>query len=281
MWDEQSQHTRRRGHCVELEHRYGDNVHLIADPVAQSLLAQLCAVGTHQPRINRLVEALYRQLVVHAINQELPQVRARFDSRMKPLLAEAGHDPERGVIETRVLDRSAPVVSVDIARAGILPSLTCYNTLNELLDPAVVRQDHLIMSRAVGEDAHVTGAQISGDKIGGPIDGRVVFFPDPMGATGSSLATAIQYYKNTFEGQRARAWVTLNLIVTPEFIRRIQADHPEVIIYALRLDRGMSDEDVLRTVPGTHWERERGLNEHDYIVPGGGGFGEIMNNAWV
>ena len=26
---------------------------------------------------------------------------------------------------------------------------------------------------------------------------------------------------------------------------------------------------------------ERGLNDHQYIVPGAGGVGEILNNAWV
>ncbi|MGH7280580.1 MAG: uracil phosphoribosyltransferase, partial [Polyangiaceae bacterium] len=39
--------------------------------------------------------------------------------------------------------------------------------------------------------------------------------------------------------------------------------------------------DVLATVPGTRWEEERGLDEHQYIVPGAGGVGEILNNAWV
>ena len=43
----------------------------------------------------------------------------------------------------------------------------------------------------------------------------------------------------------------------------------------------MSPIDVLQTVPGTHWDKESGLNAHQYIVPGGGGFGELMNNALV
>jgi hypothetical protein len=38
---------------------------------------------------------------------------------------------------------------------------------------------------------------------------------------------------------------------------------------------------VLATVPGTHWAEEKGLDEHQYIVPGAGGVGEILNNAWV
>ena len=59
------------------------------------------------------------------------------------------------------------------------------------------------------------------------------------------------------------------------------AAHPDIVIYALRLDRGLSPADVLATVPGTRWDEERGLNDHQYIVPGAGGVGEILNNAWV
>jgi len=49
----------------------------------------------------------------------------------------------------------------------------------------------------------------------------------------------------------------------------------------MRLDRGLSPPDVLAAVPGERWDDERGLNEHQYIVPGGGGLGEVMNNAFV
>ena len=58
-------------------------------------------------------------------------------------------------------------------------------------------------------------------------------------------------------------------------------EHPGMVIFALRLDRGLSDEAVLRTVPGTFWDREKGINEKGYIVPGAGGLGEVMNNSWV
>jgi uracil phosphoribosyltransferase len=61
----------------------------------------------------------------------------------------------------------------------------------------------------------------------------------------------------------------------------MQKDHPDVIVYAARVDRGLSAPDVLDTVPGTRWEEERGLDDRQYIVPGGGGLGELMNNAWV
>jgi uracil phosphoribosyltransferase len=61
----------------------------------------------------------------------------------------------------------------------------------------------------------------------------------------------------------------------------VRRQHPDVIVYALRLDRGLSPVEVLTAVPGERWEEERGLNEHHYIVPGGGGLGEVINNAYV
>ena len=70
-------------------------------------------------------------------------------------------------------------------------------------------------------------------------------------------------------------------MATPEFIRNVHKEHPDAIIYALRLDRGLSPAKIMQTIPGTHWDEERGLDEHQYIVPGAGGVGEILNNAWV
>jgi uracil phosphoribosyltransferase len=87
-------------------------------------------------------------------------------------------------------------------------------------------------------------------------------------------------YKEKVPGTPRRI-LSLNLIVTPEFLRRISREHPDVVVYALRLDRGLSPPEVFGTVPGELWEKERGLDDRQYIVPGGGGFGEIMNNAYV
>ena len=58
-------------------------------------------------------------------------------------------------------------------------------------------------------------------------------------------------------------------------------EHPDLEIYAYRLDRGLSAPAILRSEAGTHPADERGLNDHQYIVPGAGGVGEILNNAWV
>ncbi len=136
------------------------------------------------------------------------------------------------------------------------------------------------MSRSTNEKGQVTGATWHDAKIGRDVEGRIILFPDPMGATGSSMISAISHYKNKLDGVPGRC-ITMHLIVTPEYVKNILAAHPEVIVYALRLDRGLSPADVLATVPGTRWNEERGLDEHQYIVPGAGGVGEILNNAWV
>lgn len=257
----------------ELEHRYGDQVHVLADPFLATRLARLCAEDSIQPQVNSIVRELYRDLVRAVIAREFPRLRLELRTRM------AEHS-EHGVLVVDGIDPATSVVTVDIARAGMLPSQVCFDVLVNLLEPSGVRQDHLVMARTTDAAGRVTGASIFGSKIGGPIEGRFVLFPDPMGATGTSLANAIDRYKEEIGGTPAR-WVTLNLIITPEFLRNVLQRHPEVRIYALRLDRGLSSPEVLQSVPGSRWDEECGLNEVQYIVPGAGGLGEVINNAFV
>lgn len=257
----------------ELRHRYGANVHLVGNPFLLSQLATLCAKGTVQPRINRLVALLYTDLVKMVINAELPRKMAAIPTRM------IDHTP-MGIYQGQVIDPEVRAITVNIARAGTLPSQVTFDLLNNILAPELVRQDHIIMSRMIDAAEKVVGSNIGGAKIGGDVDDAYLFFPDPMGATGGSLSTAIKLFKDKVNGKPKRI-LTLNLVVTPEYLRRMRADHPDVVVYAIRLDRGMSSPEVLSTEPGTHWDDERGLDERQYIVPGGGGFGEIMNNAYV
>jgi uracil phosphoribosyltransferase len=257
----------------EIEHRYGDGVHILDDPFLTTQLARLCAPQTQQPAFNQLVAMLYSSLIRTVINVEFPRVFTEQPTRMLAT-------NRNGVFRGYTVDTRTPTVVVDLARAGILPSQICFDTLNHVLDPQVVRQDHVIIARTVDASHTVTGAAISGSKIGGSADGCFVLFPDPMGATGNSLVTAMKSYTDGSLG-RPRKLVAMNLIVTPEFIRRLKSEFPDVAIYALRLDRGMSPPEVLTTMPGERWAEESGLDERQYIIPGGGGFGELMNNSWV
>jgi uracil phosphoribosyltransferase len=257
----------------EQKHFYGPGVHLVGSPYLLSLLARLSAKETQQPEVNTLVRTIYAELVTMAVNHEFPRKSVTVPTRM------IEHTP-KGLYQGEVLDPQVRAVSVNIARAGTLPSQVAYDLLNTILEPRLVRQDHLIMSRELDQASTVVGSNIGGAKIGGDIDDAFVVFPDPMGATGSSLSTAIKLYKTKVPGKPRRI-ICLNLIVTPEYIRRMVTDHPDVVIYSVRLDRGLSPDEVLNTAPGELWEKERGLDDHQYIVPGAGGMGEVMNNAYV
>lgn len=262
-----------RFRAPEIPHGYGAQVHLLDDPFAWTLLARACSPDTGQPDMGRLVRMLYEVLARAVFAAELPRARVDVPTRMVAAHPEAVY---RGL----ALSRVTKAVTVGIARAGTMPSQVVFELMNEVLDPALVRQDHLFMSRQTNESGEVVGATWHDAKIGRDVGDRYVLFPDPMGATGSSMISALTYYKTALEGRPARC-IAMHLIVTPEYISNVLQAHPDTVIYALRLDRGLSSAAALRQVPGSLAAEEKGLNSHQYIVPGAGGVGEILNNAWV
>jgi len=257
----------------EIEHVYGDQVHILSNPMAQTLLTRLSAPQTIQPELNNLVERLYGVLLESVVNHVFPREIVETETRMKEVLPQ-------GVLKGDVVKYDTPVISVDLARAGIYPSHFCFHVLNQFLNPSLLRQDHFYMQRKVDENEQVIGVDVTGSKVGGGQEKAVVLFPDPMGATGGSLSFAISHYKDNVPG-KAYKYVAMHLIVTPEYIKRMKKDHPEVEIFALRLDRGLSADHVLHSLPGTHADEEKGLSDLQYIVPGAGGVGEILNNSFV
>jgi uracil phosphoribosyltransferase len=257
----------------EISHRYGERVHILADPLSLTMLARACEKGAVQPEVNRLVGELYRGLVHDVVAAEFPRQRISVTTRM------IDHTPQ-GVWHGEAIRADTRAVVVALARAGLWPSQVTYDFLNQVLRPDGVRQDHLSLGRQVDADGRVTGAALGAAKIGGPVDGAMVLIPDPMGATGSTVSKVLGHYQAEVAGTAAKI-LALHLIVTPEYLRHVRANHPQVTVYALRLDRGLSPDDVLAAVPGERWDEERGLNDHHYIVPGGGGLGEVMNNSYV
>lgn len=257
----------------EIEHYYGPHVHFVNSSILQGLLAELCSPQTYQPRFSQLIETLYRQLLFHVIEKEFAVEAFSLDTRMTEF------HPGAKAQGTRV-SRKQKVICVDIARAGIQPSSVCYQQLHDFLPPENIRQDHIFASRTCAADQHVTGSLLSSVKIGGDKEESIVLFPDPMAATGSTLNATLNHYKSEVPGKWNKA-IAIHLIVTPEYLRNVQKSHPDLLIYAIRLDRGLSPQAILNSPFGLHWDQERGLNDTDYIVPGGGGFGEIMNNSFV
>lgn len=255
----------------ELQHPFGPNVHLLADVVLLTELAELSQPTTSVARVNRLVRDIYMGLVRYVVAAEFPHKNVSQPTRMI-------QHTERGVFVGDIIDRETNTVTVDVARAGTLASQVLFEFLGEVLNPARVRQDHIYMNRKVDQAGQVVGTTYTGSKIGGGVTNAMVLIPDPMGATGGSMARTVDIYKKDVEGPPAKI-IALHLIVTPEYVAYMQKHHPDVHVYAVRYDRGLSPLAVLSQPIGA--AGERGLNDHQYIVPGLGGLGELLNNSPV
>jgi uracil phosphoribosyltransferase len=254
----------------ELPHEYGEGVHILSDVLGLSLLSRLGHPSTIQPDFNRLLDRLYGILFDSVINHAFPRIDSEVETRMAEAVPGAAY---RG----QTIDPHTKVVLVGMARAGTLPAYQGFELFNDLLYSDGVRVDHVYMQRRTDKDGKVIGVDLGGSKFGGGVDKAVVLLPDPMGATGSSMSDAVGLVKS-LPGVPLDI-ISLNLIVTPEFIARVKKDHPRVRIYALRLDRGLSSEEALAGLPGAL--PEVGMNEVQYIVPGAGGLGELINNSHV
>lgn len=254
-------------------HHYGPQVRWLNSPLLQGQLAELCSASTHQPRINHLVANLYRQLLLEAMTDCF-----HTESFSEPTRMSTTHGNARSE-GTRIANKNRAVI-VNLARAGTLPSHLCYEMLHDFLPAENLRQDHLMAARLSDVRSQVTGTSFGGMKIGGDIERAHLLVPDPMGATGGTLISTLDHYRQNIPGTPA-SLIALHLIVTPEYLKRVLAAYSHIKIYTLRVDRGLSAPEILASPPGLHWDQETGLNDHGYIVPGGGGFGEIMNNSFV
>ena len=257
----------------QIEHQYGSNIHILKDPYLMTLLEKIGNPLTTQPLLTEYVKKAYHHLFIQIVSCIFERQKISTHTRM------ITHHPE-GFYEGEVINQNLKVVCVDLARAGMIPSQLIYSELNYLLNPENIRQDHFYAARTVNDKNEVTGVDISGSKIGGGVDDAYVLFPDPMGATGGTICEAIKHYKHKVPG-KAKKYITAHLIITPEYIQRIQREHPDVVVFAIRLDRGLSSDQALASIPGKYPELERGLNQHQYIVPGAGGVGELLNNSFV
>jgi uracil phosphoribosyltransferase len=271
---EDSQYNSSRYQPQEREHKYGKQIHLIDDPYLLTLAAELSDPATVQPRFNEIIVEMYRILFQIVANCCLQREKISRPTRMHP------QNP-RAIFSGEVIARHQKVVLVDLARAGMLPAAEGLNFFTRVLAPENVRIDHIFISRAIDSIKHqVVGTDIAGTKIGGPVDDALLLIPDPMGATGISVINTLELYAERVKGTPQRC-IVINLITAPEAIVSLRQRFPDVELFTVRLDRGLSDPKVLASVPGSNAEAEKGLNENQYIVPGAGGVGEIMNNSFA
>jgi uracil phosphoribosyltransferase len=250
-----------------IKHHYGQNFHLVDDLFSQSLLTQLSQDQTLQPELNRIVQKLYEHLMMTAANQLFPKINSHRKTRMNADL------------KTEVFNPETKAITVNLARAGTYPSHICYEFLHWFLKPQNARQDHIFAARLTDNADKVTGTHLGSYKIGGQITDSFVIFPDPMGATGGTIESAINYYQENIKGP-VKQYIALHLIVTPEYLKKVLA-LPNIQVFALRVDRGLSESHVLNSPLGLYWDQEKGLNSKQYIIPGAGGLGELLNNSFV
>lgn len=264
---EEAQKTMRRQ-----EHYYGEGVHLINGPSVNVLLGKFCTGPTSHHELASLMRRLYTNLLYEVVDHEFPSTEGSKSTRMIT-------KTERGVFRGEFVAPTSTVL-VNVLRAGAVPTQTALEVLMEFC-PDQVRMDYLVVGRTTDETTHVvTGAAIMSAKIDEPtVEGQYFIMTDPMGATGGTTLMVLDHYY-AHHGRPAKV-LLVHLIVTPEYIRRVKAKYPAAVIYALRLDRGLSPDDVLAKPFGLDWDREVGLTEGGYIVPGAGDIGAVMNGTTI
>jgi uracil phosphoribosyltransferase len=89
-----------------------------------------------------------------------------------------------------------------------------------------------------------------------PMDGRRALILDPMLATGGSGAAAVTHVKAT---AAPKSISFLCVVAAPEGVARMAEEHPDVPVVAGALDRG--------------------LNDHGFIMPGLGDFGDRLHGT--
>jgi len=199
---------------------------IIDHPLVQHKLTMLRNIETCNKEFRELVEEL-ATLICFEATRDLPVVDMTVET---PICQTKG----------KMIEKKLGVVP--ILRAGIGMA----NGMLNLLPTAKV--GHLGMYR----DPETLQPVTYYSKLPKDAGERDIFVVDPMLATGGTASAAINYLK----GQGVSSIKLLCLIAAPEGVAKIQAEHPEVSIYAAACD--------------SH------LNSHGYIVPGLGDAGDRL-----
>jgi uracil phosphoribosyltransferase len=140
------------------------------------------------------------------------------------------------------LKASGDIVVVPVLRAG----LGMLDAVLELVPGA--RVGHIGLQR---DELTAVASQYYA-KLPGSLGGSFVLMIDPMLATGGSAVAALDLLR----AAGATGVRIVCIVAAPEGLAVVQRHHPDVIIYTPVVDRG--------------------LNEHKFIVPGLGDFGDRL-----
>jgi uracil phosphoribosyltransferase len=202
------------------------NLRLFDHPVIQHKLAYL----RDRSRGYRGFRALLYQiagLMVYEVTRTFPTEEFEVDTPLERMKARR---------------LAAPITVVPVLRSGLGMSEGIMDLIPE------ARVGHLGLAR----DEHTLQPRAYLEKLPKDLGSGPVILVDPMLATGGSASAAIAMLRRN----GARDLRMICLVAVPEGLRRIGKDHPDVIVYAAALDRG--------------------LNEKGFIMPGLGDAGDRM-----
>jgi uracil phosphoribosyltransferase len=146
-------------------------------------------------------------------------------------------------------------------RAALLPSMIVAKEIQEYssrhsVPPFALFKISRDDSRSESDMAYILDLKKSYFNVKG-LQGRDLFFADPMNATGGSLVTVIQYLRG--QGIQPRSIRFFNVVSTLKGALRIIRAVPEAEVYTLWMDPA--------------------LNEKAYILPGLGDAGDRINGC--
>ena len=92
-------YSQLRFQLSEIEHRYGQNMHILSNPMLFSYLSTLCYPETKQPQINELTKIIYEGMLQIVVNNEFPRKTETVSTRM------AVKHPREASFSANMIDR--------------------------------------------------------------------------------------------------------------------------------------------------------------------------------
>lgn len=202
-------------------------LHVIDHPMIAHKLTLMREVGTGAKDFRQLLNEI-SMLMGYEITRDLPTEEVEIETPVAKMTAK------------KVSGKKLAIVPILRAGLGMVDGLLS-------LVP-VAKVGHIGLYR--DPDTHEPVEYYC--KLPFDIEERYIILCDPMLATGGSASGAIQMLKK----RGCTQIKLLCLVAAPEGVERLQAEHPDVEIYAAALDEY--------------------LNDHAYIVPGLGDAGDRL-----
>ncbi len=206
-----------------------DNIIEVNHPLLKNLVSKLRDINTKSYDFRKYLSEIGRILLVEALKNE------KLTKKEIKIWIGKGEFP--------VLEENR-YVFIPILRAG-LPML---DGVQEMIP------DSSTGFLALKRDEKTLESVLYYDRVP-PLDKKTAIILDPMVATGGSLDYAVRVIKE----KNPEKIISLNVIGAPEGLKRINKNHPDVIVYIAQID-------------------ER-LNDNGYIIPGIGDAGDRAFNT--